>query len=582
MRVLKFRIKNFRGFKDFELRPGAHALVVGPPGNGKSDLIEALSRVLEVENTRRRAADEFDFFGGNVAEPVQIEATLGDLNSGLRQHFLMQLEVWDRNAAEIADELQTAEELDEMHSEFVVRLGYDLRWSDDDGAFVESQYFPKLSDPNSDLFDIVRRGDLDAIGFSRMRESTGRVLDLGPRSGLRKLLEASGGGDFNQALKDYVKGVAAAADAFGQTTQLKAAAQRLVDSLGNPPRLDRADPDKLLQFTPEGGAQTSLLRSLAAAVEIGDGAGRLPLGRQSSTLVNLIRVGETLGSTVSGEGIIAIDDLGDGIDPGSAAHVASILRRRSSQAWITTRSSLVGEVFEPEETIRLGRDESGERQAFVGRAPANRRERAIFKSWRSRIMPALSYDAIVIFEGQHDLDAFNQLAAKLLVEQEQPIPASQGVALIAAGEITSGGDSWIEAIAKVTKDFGLWTVGIIDGDKGKDELAERLAASADAVIRLPEAVAVERALLSGLADETLRKALKAVARAAHVKEPDDLDSLAGSPLHKAGRLFLKTSGGLHGIFVNLLPPGQYPSIASTVLSKAVEAARNKETGITQL
>ena len=63
MRVLKFRIKNFRGFKDFELRPGAHALIVGPPGNGKSDLIEALSRVLELENTRRRAADEFDFFG---------------------------------------------------------------------------------------------------------------------------------------------------------------------------------------------------------------------------------------------------------------------------------------------------------------------------------------------------------------------------------------------------------------------------------------------------------------------------------------------------------------------------------------
>src|SRR5664279_990126 len=81
MRVRQLRISSFRGWRCLTLRPGRHALVVGEPRAGRSDLVEALRRVLDPDSTRNPPS-EFDVYlgtsleqpSGNDCEPGTAEA----------------------------------------------------------------------------------------------------------------------------------------------------------------------------------------------------------------------------------------------------------------------------------------------------------------------------------------------------------------------------------------------------------------------------------------------------------------------------------------------------------------------------
>src|SRR5215470_17251200 len=122
MRVVALHIAGFRGWTDVTLKPAGHMLVVGEPRAGRSDLIDALRRVLDPDLTRN-PPDEFDAFQPDLAAPADqdvpfpdhghkestagvdgeevtrsalVEVTLGDLGDDLEQHFYRRLELWDR------------------------------------------------------------------------------------------------------------------------------------------------------------------------------------------------------------------------------------------------------------------------------------------------------------------------------------------------------------------------------------------------------------------------------------------------------------------------------------------------------
>ncbi|MEE8548818.1 MAG: ATP-binding protein [Alphaproteobacteria bacterium] len=58
MRVRRLRINNFRGFEQLELKPRGHVLLLGQPGAGRSDLVDALWRVLSTESARLPLSDD--------------------------------------------------------------------------------------------------------------------------------------------------------------------------------------------------------------------------------------------------------------------------------------------------------------------------------------------------------------------------------------------------------------------------------------------------------------------------------------------------------------------------------------------
>lgn len=52
MRITRLRAINFRGWAELDLRPTGHVLVVGEPRAGRTDLVLALTRVLDPRSTR--------------------------------------------------------------------------------------------------------------------------------------------------------------------------------------------------------------------------------------------------------------------------------------------------------------------------------------------------------------------------------------------------------------------------------------------------------------------------------------------------------------------------------------------------
>ncbi len=582
MRVLELRLRHFRGFRDTSIRPVGHVILMGTPGGGRSDAIDGLSRVLDTDYPRRRPADEFDFFQRDTTHPAEVEATIAELGTELEQYFLDQLELWDTDNRSIVDELESPEEIDRDAYDLVLRVCYRAEWSDDDQQADEFTYYPKTSDPSNGAFTYDRSADLARLEFARIRWGGQRVLDLGGRSAFRRLIQRAEGEDFSKAVGEYLSGVAESAEHFADTAQVKAAVVQLLKTLAEPLRLTDIDA-ATFKFVPEGGAASGLLRSLVPALDLRDTAGLLPVARHGSTAANLFRVAEALALAESAGGILAMDDLGDGLDSGSAMHLAAAMQKQSSQVWIATRSPSVAEIFNPDEVFRLSRDDKGERVVYQGHTPRTKIGRIAAKHWTRNLLPALNFESVIVLEGPDDFLALHALSLRLFKEQGKPLPSSLGVTLASAAATGSGGSSNVPRLARFARNMGLWSVGVIDWDRSSDaeSVLERATKEANCVIRLPEGFAIERALLRGLPEDTLRESLAELVEAANLSDFSHVKDLGGSELEDAGIKLLK-SRSLHGPFVEWLPSDALPPIACQLLETAVEAARNRGSGHIQL
>ena len=59
---------------------------------------------------------------------------------------------------------------------------------------------------------------------------------------------------------------------------------------------------------------------------------------------------------------------------------------------------------------------------------------------------------------------------RLAKEQDLPLPATQGVSIINAGYTGSGGYTSVMRLSGTTKDIGLRTIAVVDGDTRQDAL----------------------------------------------------------------------------------------------------------------
>src|SRR5262245_24906156 len=100
------RIQNFRGFVEFSTPLPCHAVLVGEPGAGRSDLIEAVIRTLDPEALRRRQATELDISEPSRGKPATVEVTIGDLSESARSSLFNQLEFWDRESELVVTEMR--------------------------------------------------------------------------------------------------------------------------------------------------------------------------------------------------------------------------------------------------------------------------------------------------------------------------------------------------------------------------------------------------------------------------------------------------------------------------------------------
>lgn len=566
------------------LKPSGNVVLMGESGAGRSDLINAISKVLDPDVIRTGSTTELDFHQRNTEIPIDISVTIGNLGSDLEQHFLNYLEVWDIEGDRLIEESESPEEVAGQNREWVLRVAYRGQWLPDQERCDDLVYYPKYSDLSTQSFRRASIADIERLGFTLLRYESGRILDLGSRGIFRKIVQRSPGDDFTAALSGYVQSIADAAAQFTASNQVKAALGEVIVSMREILRIQAAaDVSQLISFSPEGGSPSGLLRSLGPTIDLGGGAGALPAWRQGSTVGTLFRLAESIALSTGSRVIVAVDDLGDGMDPASAMHFGAVIRSIAGQTWITTRLPSVAEIFEPNEVIRLSRALDGTRSAHQGAAPTTKSEAIAARHWRRNLLPTFTYHSIIVVEGPHDLAALHSLAIRLCTEGGVCLPAGYSAAIISAGATGGGGYSAVLRLTALAKEMGLCAVGVIDGDTdaGAKSFVTAHAGDANAVIRYPDSCAIEYSIVHGVPDASIRQALVDVSSAMGLTPPAGLAGLTGATLEARAIKFIKDKT-IHAAFIDALPFSDIAPLAKTLLEKAVMAAREQLSDMIQL
>jgi putative ATP-dependent endonuclease of OLD family len=581
MRIFQVSLRRFRGFQDLTFQPRDHVALIGEPRAGRSDLIEGLRRVLTSDGVRTTTPSELDLWMLDESQRAEVEVVLGDLGPDLEQAFLDHLEAWDPEMKALAEPKPPTQAVAIDDTNWVLRLCYRIDWDPDQEQAIHWVDFPDESDPDSDTYARVPRRLHDLVPVVVVH-SRGGPLRLGPRSDFRRILEAADGGTLGAAFAALVDAVTNAGDAFAKVADIKAAVAEVIKPVEGPLGVD-ATGDDLVQFVPEGGSLSGILRTLQPALDLGE-PGHLPLHRHGATTAALLQAGEAVAAIGTEHAVVLIDDFGEDLDSISARHLTSVFRQRAGQGWISTRRAAAVESFPPQELVRL-HVKDGNRRAAQIEAPTTKAERVAARHLSVQLLPAASAAVVAIVEGPHDRAALDAIADQLSRTANKPLPAAHGIAIIDAGVADgSGGAPAVARLASLATRLGFHTIGVIDGDRGDDGAAylTSVTAAADRVIRLPDGSAIERALIEGLSDTVLISTLQAVCDTFDIIAPAGLETQAGPVLLKSVVGILKKNGGLHAQFIELLPPETTLPVLRAILDAIIDSGDNRLNGVHQL
>lgn len=581
MQIIEVTLRRFRGFEELCFQPDDHVALIGEPRAGRSDLIEGLRRALTPDGTRHTTPSELDLWMLDLSQRAEVEVVLGSLGSVLEQDFMDHLEAWDPERKALAEPKPPTKAIAADDTTWVLRLCYRIEWDASQEQAAHWVDFPDESDPDSGTYARVPLRLQELLPVVVV-ESRGRPLRLGPRSDFRQILEGADSGTLGDALETLVDAVAGAGDALAKTADIKAAVVEVLKPVAGPLGIDASGED-IVQFVPEGGSLSGVLRTLQPALDLG-GPGHLPLHRHGATTATLLQVGEAIAAVGTDHAVVLIDDFGEYIDAISARHLASVFRQHAGQAWISTRRSSAVEAFPPQDIVRLHLA-SGSRHAAQIKAPTTKAERVAARHLSIQLLSAASARVVAIVEGPHDRAGLDAIANHLHRTDDKPLPSAHGIAIIDAGVADgSGGAPAVARLASLATRLGFHTIGVIDGDLGDDGDAYRrsVTAAAHRVIRLPDGGAIELALIEGLSDTVVTQTLKAVCDAFGISAPSDIETQTGAALLKSVVGILKKNGGLHAQFVELLPPKTSPALLESILDAIVDSGRNRLDGIHQL
>jgi hypothetical protein len=562
MRVARVRLHLFRGYTDQVILPARHAVVVGEPRAGRSDLIIGLRRALDPRSWSR-TPDLSDIHrpapgpgeGAEDGETV-VEVTLVGLGDDLEQDLSDRLELIDPATGLPAPEEMAASGV--LGARVRYRVFFDEVLADYDHAWeyvATGTPVPRLE-----------REMLAAVVIG-----PGTPLQLRSGGMFRGMVADRDAGAVRAAVEELSGDVTAAAGKLAGVKVVQEVLARILDGgtahvLGLP----AAEPSAQVGFVADDGTADTLLRRIQPTLDL-DEAGPLPLPAHGSTAKGVLAVAEAMTAADIAGAVVLADDFGDDLDAASAEFLAATVRRASGQAWLSTRRPEVARAFDPTEVLRLTRSHGG-RQHHQLAATTDKKARLARRQFYLLLLPAMTTRSVALLEGAHDVEGYGAIAERRLTDAGTPPPAAYGVRMIAAGMGEDGGKDELPRLAGLARELGFCVRVLIDSDKpGSDaDLLARLDGLAEQVIRLPERTAVERALARGLPADAQRTALSAI---------NDLyglglnvDGIADADLEKAIVGNLKKKGGLHQPFVAALPEGAIPPLAARVLNALTQPA----------
>ena len=571
MRVARLEITRFRGFESFVLVPRGSVVVVGEPRAGRSDLIAALRRVLDPRSVQARPS-EWDVFrplpelteldgdgDAEVAIPLtSVKVSLMSLSPEVEQDLDDRLELLDPETGEVADPAAADD------AELGIRLTYCLRYGADEQQLEHWLEYAKSGQR-------VPRADREALRAFILERNP--PLQLRSEGILRRLASEPNPDALAATLLSFAEAITEATTTLTRSDEVQAGLKLVVNH--GPKRLlelDDTDPTVGIGFTAEDGSMAALLRAVQPTLDLDEHAGNLPLSSHGSTTAAVLATAEASAVAQTDHAIVLADDFGDQLDAAAAEYLAARLRRRGGQLWLTTRRAEVISAFDATDLVRLTRH-TGARQHFQLSENADRKERARRRHVSTLLAPAMSARTVILLEGPHDFETYTTVERRRFQELAKTPVSALGMRFVTASASGGeGGKQELAKLARLAKDFGLSIRVVLDHDKpGSDaDLLEELKTMADLIVRLPPRAAVERAIVDGLEPVVLRSVLETLNDdhdlGLDVKAIDDGD-LADRCI-KA----LKQKGGLHRLFIELLPYKTVPQLASNVLIRLHGAA----------
>jgi putative ATP-dependent endonuclease of the OLD family len=368
MRIARVRLQRFRGFQSADLILSGHTIIAGEPRSGRSDIVEALKRVLDPRSTRSRvnpldihrrtSSDDPDEASGetsddtttptgtNIIPRTEVEVTLLDLGPELEDLLNEYLETFDSLTGDLADDSNAATSV--LGMRLCYRAHYDFD-SDTGDHWVDS---PARSDVDAESFRKVPRADREVLPILFLND--GPPLQIRADGAFRALVSDSHADALDEALASLDEGVRTATETFSYSTALSVGVQQVLDAgAGDLLGIDSSD---AVTFVSDDGTLATLLRVLQPAAILDD-AGALPLRSHGTSAQSMLTVAECVAAATAraGDLVVIADDFGDQLDAAAAEHLAGLLHKASKQLILTTRRPEVVRAFNPESLIRLTR-----------------------------------------------------------------------------------------------------------------------------------------------------------------------------------------------------------------------------------
>lgn len=390
MHVTQLRAVDFRGWHHLDLRPQGHAVIIGEPRSGRSDLVVALRRVLDPRSTRAQptTADIRQSIGlpgpdgtpgVNLAAFGEVVVTLAGLPVEVEQEADGALEpLLSDGTVDLSGEADPGAQLG-------LRIAYRVSYDIATDSIEHRVYYPSLSDPTTDKY--LRVPTTVRILLPVVFLDSVRPLQLRAEGLLRRLVSESDPVGSGAAFHTLEAEVVAAATALSANSAIEGVLDAVVSDNGPARRIgDGPITAKDINFLPDDGSLAGLLRSFQPVLRL-DEAGVLPLMSHGSTTTAVLSAAEALVLAQSTAGSVIVgDDLGEGLDGPTTEHLASVLRGSADQVWLTTRRPDAARAFETSEIVRLTRH-SGTRTVNQVAPPADRKEAGLHPTYKLSCFP---------------------------------------------------------------------------------------------------------------------------------------------------------------------------------------------------
>lgn len=465
MRVSEVDITHYRAWEGpVTWKPEAHAVLVGPNSGGKTSLLRAVDLVLDpYRDAYRDRLENFDYYGLDTTQPVEVTVVIDDLGIADRAHFEPYLEGrhedgtfggWDSPGAEFDE------------GELVLRLRFHAPF----GAAARAQY----ARPEAEGA-VVRQADKLRIGWQYVAATADplRELSFYSNSLFSKLFERA---DIGAELEAIRQAIEAAKAPLMQQPDVAATLDRLA---GAARRLQLASGPDPLDFAVAGLSDRRVLQSLQLVLRGRRGDTRLPLPSHGRGLLRVLLLTAFLEHARASNSnlILAVEEPEQNLEPVNQRLVTRSLlfanEAGAAQVILSTHSSDVAAVV-PLDEIHLVRDFPAGPGVHALRETAPSEHKFFERHARGSLVDGLYADLVVLVEGPTE-----RAALPALWQRARPGDGldENRIELIDCESINR-----MPAYARFFRALDIPLVAVCDADKPGD-YANLVASQPDAIVR---------------------------------------------------------------------------------------------------